>query len=62
VSLEGSTLRQDNGAIQNLYGRKLSAREIIRERAVSNPAGAKELVSLLNSKSRRNTSDPSSLK
>src|SRR5215469_8617708 len=30
VSLEGSTLRQDNGANEKLYGRKLSAEEIVR--------------------------------
>jgi len=61
VSLEGSTFRQDNGANENLYGRKLSARQIIREHAVSNPAAAQQLVSLLNKKSPRNRSDPKSL-
>jgi lipid-binding SYLF domain-containing protein len=62
VALEGSTLRQDNGANENLYGRKLSARQIIREHAVSTPSGGRQLVSLLNSKSPRNRSDPKSLK
>jgi SH3 domain-containing YSC84-like protein 1 len=62
VSLEGSTLRSDGGANENLYGRKLSAKEIIREGKVGVPASARELVSLLNSKSPVNRSDPRSLK
>ncbi|HEY1575965.1 MAG TPA: lipid-binding SYLF domain-containing protein [Terracidiphilus sp.] len=61
VSLEGSTLRSDGGANENLYGKKLSAREIIREGKVGVPACAHELVSLLNSKSPVNRSDPKSL-
>ena len=62
VSLEGSTLRSDGGANENLYGRKLSAREIIREGKVKTPACAAELVALLNQKSPKNKSDPKSLK
>lgn len=61
VSLEGSTLRSDGGANENLYGKKLSAKEIIREGKVGVPACARELVSLLNSKSPVNKSDPKSL-
>jgi lipid-binding SYLF domain-containing protein len=61
VSLEGSTLRSDGGANLNLYGRKLSAKEIIREGKVGIPGAAHELVSLLNSKSPTNKSDPKSL-
>src|SRR5262245_3273526 len=30
VSLEGSTLRQDNGANEKLYGRKITAQEIVK--------------------------------
>lgn len=62
VSLEGSTLRSDGGANENLYGKKLSAKEIIREGRVGMPACARELDSLLNSKSPVNRSDPRSLK
>ena len=62
VSLEGSTLRSDGGANENLYGKKLSAKEIIREGRVGVPASARELVSLLNAKSPVNRSDPRSLK
>ena len=62
VSLEGSTLRSDGGANENLYGKKLNAKEIIREGKVGVPACARELDSLLNSKSPVNKSDPRSLK
>src|SRR5215471_930643 len=62
VSLEGSTLRSDGGANENLYGKKLSARDIIRDGKVKTPACAAELVSLLNQKSPKNKSDPKSLK
>jgi lipid-binding SYLF domain-containing protein len=61
ISLEGSTLRSDGSANENLYGKKLSAKEIIREGKVSVPASAHELVSLLDSKSSRNKSEPKSL-
>jgi len=61
ISLEGSTLRSDGSANEKLYGRKLSAKEIIVEHKVAVPASAKELVSLLNAKSPINKSDPKSL-
>jgi lipid-binding SYLF domain-containing protein len=62
VSLEGSTLRQDGSANLKVYGRSISAREILRQGGVSTPPAATELVSLLNSKSPRNKSEPKSLK
>jgi len=61
VSLEGSTLRSDGSANEKLYGRKLSAKEIIREGKVGIPASAHELVSLLDKKSPVNKSEPKSL-
>lgn len=61
VSLEGSTLRSDGSANEKLYGRKLTAKEIIREGKVGVPASAHELVSLLDKKSPVNKSDPKSL-
>jgi lipid-binding SYLF domain-containing protein len=61
VSLEGSTLRSDGSANENLYGRKLSARDIIRRGKVKTPACAAELVALLDKKSPKNRSDPKSL-
>ncbi len=62
ISLEGSTLRSDGGANENLYGKKLSAAEIIAEHKVKTPSAASELVSVLNQKSPRNKSDAKSLK
>jgi len=61
VSLEGSTLRPDNRANEKLYGRKLSAKEIIRQGKAGAPASAHELLSLLDSKFPKNHSDPKSL-
>src|SRR5260370_32135414 len=61
VSLEGSTLRSDGSATETLYGKKLTAQEIIREGRVGVPACAHELDSLLNAKSPINRSEPKSL-
>lgn len=61
VSLEGSTLRSDGGANDNLYGKKLNAEDILEKHAVGTQPAAAQLVSLLNKKSPKNTSDPKSL-
>ena len=61
VSLDGSTMREDGDANAKVYGRKLSAKEIVREGKVGVPAAGQKLVSLLNSKSPVNKSDPKSL-
>ena len=47
VSLEGSTLRSDDGANKALYGRDLSAKEIVREGKVPVPASARRLLTIL---------------
>jgi lipid-binding SYLF domain-containing protein len=62
ISLEGSTLRSDGSANKKLYGRDLSAKQIVREGKVGVPASGRELVSLLNKLSPKNQSDPVSLK
>lgn len=62
ISLEGSTLRPDNDANEKLYGKKLTATEIIRRGAVPVPPSGQKLVSLLEKKSPKNLSDPNSLK
>ena len=62
ISLEGSTLRQDNGANENLYGRKLTAQEIVRAHKVGTPTAGQKLVALLNKQSPKNLSDPKSLR
>jgi lipid-binding SYLF domain-containing protein len=61
ISLEGSTLRSDGNANEKLYGKRLTAKEIIVEHKVAIPACAKELVSLLDKKSPKNLSEPKSL-
>jgi len=48
VSLEGSTMRSDDGANKALYGKELSAREIVREGKVAPPASSKRLRTILN--------------
>jgi SH3 domain-containing YSC84-like protein 1 len=61
ISLEGSTLRSDGSANRKLYGRELSAKEIVRERKVGVPASGHDLISLLNKESPKNESEPKSL-
>jgi lipid-binding SYLF domain-containing protein len=61
VSLEGSTLRQDVGANEKIYGRKVTVREIVRGNAVSTPEAGQLLVSALQKASPKNMSDPKSL-
>jgi lipid-binding SYLF domain-containing protein len=57
VSLEGSTLREDSGANEDLYGQKVSAKEIILEGKVSTPQAGQDLVDLLQKKSPENQSN-----
>src|SRR3989449_4725228 len=57
VSLEGSTLRQDNKANEKLYGRKITAREIVK----GGRGGGQRLVGMLQKASPKNQSEPSSL-
>ena len=47
VSLEGSTMRSDNGGNKDLYGKELSAKEIVREGKVQTPDSGKALIELL---------------
>ena len=61
VSLEGSTLRSDNRANRKLYGREVSAKQILREGKVGAPAAAHELLAELNKYSPKNKSEPKSL-
>ncbi len=48
VSLEGSTMRSDDGANKALYGKELSAREIVHGGKVRIPAAGQSLIHLLN--------------
>jgi len=47
ISLEGSTLRPDNGANKNLYGKEVSASSIVFDKSVPVPPSAKGLIATL---------------
>jgi len=47
VSLEGSTIRPDNGDNRHVYGRKIPARDIVLSGTVAVPPAAGELISTL---------------
>src|SRR5262252_2896885 len=59
VSLEGSTLREDSGANEKLYGHKISAREIVRG---GKGGGGQRVAGILQKESPKNESDPASLR
>src|SRR5215470_1223671 len=56
VSLEGSTLRPDNGANKNLYGKEVKASAIVFDKAVPVPECAKTLLATLQKASPANKS------
>jgi len=56
VSLEGSTLRADNDANKNLYGRKLDAKAIAFNGVVAPPPAAQLLIAVLNKEASVNKS------
>src|SRR5437870_10118381 len=62
ISLEGSTVRPDNGANEKVYKGKVTAEQIVRKGAVAVPPSGQEMIGLLNKKSPKNLSDPNSLK
>ena len=47
VSLEGSTMRSDDDANKDLYGKELTAKDIIHGGTVTMPADGKQMISLL---------------
>jgi SH3 domain-containing YSC84-like protein 1 len=56
VSLEGSTLRQDNDADKNIYGHDVTAKEIVLEGKVQSTPGGQAIDDVLNKKSPKNLS------
>jgi SH3 domain-containing YSC84-like protein 1 len=62
ISLEGSTLRPDNNANEDVYHKKMNATDIVRKGGVAIPPSGQKMVSLLDQHSPKNTSDPNSLK
>lgn len=53
VSLEGSTIRPDNGDNRRVYGEKVSASDIVLSKAVAVPPAAEPLISTLDAKTPR---------
>jgi len=56
VSLEGSTLRPDDDATADVYGRKLTAKEIVLGGQAEVPPSGRHLVDVLEKRSPRNES------
>ncbi|HTR46469.1 MAG TPA: lipid-binding SYLF domain-containing protein [Verrucomicrobiae bacterium] len=56
ISLEGSTLRPDNDANERVYGKKVSAKDIVLHGAVPVPSAARSLTATLNQHSPKNKS------
>jgi lipid-binding SYLF domain-containing protein len=48
IALSGSTLRSDDDANKNYYGKDVNAKQIIVDKAVKTPPAGKPLVNLLN--------------
>lgn len=55
ISLEGSTLRSDDGGNKAVYGKELTAKEIVREGKAATPAAAKRLLAILTKASPKHT-------
>ena len=56
VSLEGSTIRPDDGANEQIYGEKIPAKKIVLSRDRAIPQAAQGLISTLDSKTPRHKS------
>jgi lipid-binding SYLF domain-containing protein len=56
VSLEGSTIRPDNGDNRRVYGRKIPARDIVLSGKVPVPPAAEQLISTLDARTPRHRS------
>jgi lipid-binding SYLF domain-containing protein len=53
ISLEGSTIRPDNKANEQIYGKKFEAKQIVISDQLRVPAAAEQLVSTLDTKTPR---------
>jgi len=56
VSLEGSTIRPDNDANERIYGKKISAKDIVIAHETDVPPAAEGLISTLNAKTPKHKS------
>jgi lipid-binding SYLF domain-containing protein len=57
VSLEGSTIRPDDEASEQVYGHAIKAREIVRGQKISVPATGRNLVDILQKSAPHNESE-----
>ena len=60
VSLEGSTLRPDNDASADVYGRPIKAKDIVRSAHTGVPSTGRHLVNVLQKSAPRNESERAS--
>jgi lipid-binding SYLF domain-containing protein len=60
VSLEGSTLRPDDEASEQVYGRAIKAKEIVRSQTIGVPATGRHLVNTLQQSAPHNESERAS--
>jgi SH3 domain-containing YSC84-like protein 1 len=60
VSLEGTSLRPDDDATREVYGRKMSARSIVTGKGVNVPASGRRLVDVLEKNAPHNESTKTS--
>jgi lipid-binding SYLF domain-containing protein len=60
ISLEGSTLRPDGDASADVYGRKITAREIVLGNKIAVPASGRHLVRVLQKNAPHNESQKAS--
>ena len=60
VSLEGSTIRPDDEASEQVYGRAIKAKEIVRSDRMSVPGTGRHLVNVLQKSAPRNESERAS--
>src|SRR6266853_6235307 len=56
ISLEGSTIRPDNGANRQIYGRKLPARQIVLSGQIAIPPAAERMTSTLDTRTQQHKS------
>ena len=50
ISLEGSTIRPDNGANEQIYGEKVDAKDLVLAGTMKTPPAAQELISTLDNR------------
>lgn len=56
VALEGTSLRPDDDATEEVYGRKMTARDLVTGKGIAAPASARLLIEVLTKNSPRNLS------